>query len=868
MKKFVTKLLAAIQKHLNLLKALFMLSVIVFVIIEIGRIGRDLSGAAMRQSLATQSPQTLLLMAVLGLVAVLPMMNYDFTITKLLPGRFKPLYILRSGWIVNTFTNIAGFGGFLGASLRANFYHKGASRKQILFAISKIALFLLAGLSLWSMIALVLMFGFGIGHMVTDYWIWLIGAAAYFPVLMLITHFTQAEFFSDLPLRRRVSLACGSFLEWGGCSGFFLLIGVLMHATQKPLAVLPMFLIANVFGVLSMVPGGLGSFDVFMIFGLAQLGVDNNIAVVWLLFYRLFYYVIPFLIGALLFAQDAGRKLNAKLEGLPSVLLGRLAHAGLTLFLYFTAFMLLMRGVIPDLALRNALYLRFYPYTFLFLSRVTNIMMAFVIFGFARGIANRVRRAYWPTIVILVLGGLASWRQEAGIKLGVFVCVLIITALWARKALTRSSMVMSWGNKLIDAVIFCATAVFYALALFYNAPAIHHRHPVPEIFLFPSERMWMTTLAGVVVAAITLAVIYRYLCAPGAPFGIPTQDAKRRIAALIDRFGGTATSHLAFVGDKMVRFYQVDGEDRVAFLYKAAADKLMILGVPIGPQADWQAAIADFMAAAEAQNRSLVFYEVPADLTMQLHEYGFDFMKFGESAHVTLADFTLAGSRRKGERALVHKLERAGYTFAVLKPPFDATTLAALHAVSDQWLAGRAEEGFSLGYYDEAYLQQAPIAVIQAADAQIVAFASLMPMAAGVGSVDLMRFGDAAPNGSMDLLFINLFQYAKDAGDTVFDLGMAPLSNVGLSPHAFVEERLAHLVYRYGYRFYGFAGLRSYKAKYTDEWIPQYIAYRKRNSLLFTMLQLLLLVNRKQPQSRVWEPRRFRLVAKLDEWFN
>lgn len=868
MKKFVTKLIATVQKHLNLLKALFMLSVIVFVIIEVGRIGRDLSGAAMRQSLATQSPQTLLLMAVLGLVAVLPMMNYDFTITKLLPGHFKPLYILRSGWIVNTFTNIAGFGGFLGASLRADFYHKGASRKQILFAISKIALFLLAGLSLWSMIALVLMFGFGIGHMVTDYWIWLIGAAAYFPVLMVITHFTQAEFFADLPLGRRVSLAAGSFLEWGGCSGFFLLIGVLMHATPRPLAVLPMFLIANVFGVLSMVPGGLGSFDVFMIFGLAQLGVDNNTAVVWLLFYRLFYYVIPFLIGALLFAQDAGHKLNAKLEGLPSVLLGRVAHAGLTLFLYFTAIMLLMRGVIPDLALRNALYLRFYPYTFLFLSRVTNIMMAFVIFGFARGIANRVRRAYWPTIVILGLGGLASWRQEAGIKLGVFVCVLIITALWARKALTRDSMVMSWGNKLIDTVIFCATAVFYALALFYNAPAIHHRHPVPEIFLFPSERMWVTTLAGVVVAAITLSVIYRYLCAPGEPFGITTRVAERRITALITRFGGNATSHLAFVGDKMVRFYQVDGVDRVAFLYKAAADKLMILGEPIGPREDWPAAIADFMAVAEAQNRSLVFYEVPADLTMQLHEYGFDFMKFGESAQVALADFTLAGSKRKGERALVHKLQRAGYTFAVLQPPFTDATLAALKRVSTQWLAGRAEEGFSLGYYDEAYLQKAPVAVINDAAGQIVAFASLMPMAQGVASVDLMRFGDAAPNGSMDLLFINLFQYAKDAGDRVFDLGMAPLSNVGLSPHAFVEERLAHLVYRYGYRFYGFAGLRSYKAKYTDEWIPQYIAYRKRNSLLFTMLQLLLLVNRKQPQSRAWVPQHFRLVAKLDEWFN
>ena len=33
-----------------------------------------------------------------------------------------------------------------------------------------------------------------------------------------------------------------------------------------------------------------------------------------------------------------------------------------------------------------------------------------------------------------------------------------------------------------------------------------------------------------------------------------------------------------------------------------------------------------------------------------------------------------------------------------------------MKAVSDIWLNGRKEKGFSLGFFDEAYLQQAPIA--------------------------------------------------------------------------------------------------------------------------------------------------------------
>lgn len=865
LKKLVQQIWTWFQARLRLIKILFILSVLVFVVIEVGRIAKELNGTALKASLATQSPTSILAMAILGLLAVVPMLNYDFTITAMLPGHFTRKEVLKSGWIVNTFTNLAGFGGFLGATLRANFYHRGASRKQILAAISKIALFLLAGLSLWSVVALGLIFGFGIGRMYQDYWLWLIGAAAYFPALMLVTHLSRREFFADLPVRRQLRLALGSFLEWGGCAGFFLVIGHFLAVPGNLFELLPLFLIANVLGVLSMMPGGLGSFDVFMIFGLGQMGLDNNLAVVWLLFYRLFYYVIPFLIGALFFAQDAGKKLNQTLEGLPMLLLRRVGHGVLVVFLYFTAIMLLLRGVVPDIALRNALYLRLYPFTFLFLSRVTNIVMAFVVFGFARGIANKVQKAYWPTVLILIVACIASLRQAAGWHFVVFVLAILLVAFLARKELTRQRMDFPWGNRLIDGIIFGFTALFYAIALFYNAPALHHRR-IPPAFFFPSERMWLTTAVGVVMAALTLGIIYRYLSSPQTPLGLTGRAAASRVKALIARCGGNEVSQLAFTGDKQVRFYQVAGVDRVCFLFRKKTDKLVLLGEPIGDPADWPAAISDFIQAADAQDLSLVFYEVSEALTMQLHEYGFDFMKFGESGVVDLTQFTLAGSKRKGERALMHKFERMGYRFAWLQPPFDAATLAELQAVSDSWLNGRPEKGFSLGFFDADYLNQAPIGVIYAPDGAIVAFANSMAMQPGIASVDLMRSRADAPSGIMDAVFINLFQQALADGKTQFDLGMAPLSNVGLSDYAFIEERLAHLVYEYGYRFYGFQGLRSYKEKYVTTWSPRYVAYRKRSSLLFTLLQLLLLVNQTAtPQHENW-PRRFGFATKLDEW--
>ena len=865
MKKLFRETGSFLKKHLTTLKVLFVLAVLVFVIFEVGRISQDLNGEQMRASLATQSPASLLILLVVGLIAVTPMLTYDFVITELLPGHYKPAYVIKSGWIVNTFTNIAGFGGLLGASLRANFYHEKASQKQVLFAISKIAMFLLAGLSLWSMIGIVVIFVFGIGAEFANYWVWLVGGAAYFPLLMIISHVRDSEFFADMPLKRQLRLTLGSFLEWGGCAAFFLLIGYFLEAPIPLSSVLPLFMVANVIGVISMVPGGLGSFDVLMIVELGQLGLDSSAAVVWLLFYRLFYYVIPFLIGAGLFAQDAGKRLNAYLEGLPVQLIRKAAFGFLVVFLYFSGIMLLLRGVAPDLAFQNTLYQRLYPYTFLFLDRVTNVIVAFLILGFGRGIASRVKRAYWPTVIVLIVAMVASLREDNHLRFIVFLILVVIALILTRRELTRDRLALSWGNKLIDGAVFGLTFIFYAFAVFYNAPAIHHRH-VPDVFLFPSERMFFTTLIGVMLAALTVYLIFRYLSAPTKSLADPYDEA--RLKAVVAKFGGNEVSHLGLMRDKSLHFYQVDGEDRVFFLFKKKADKLIVMGEPVGDETQIPAAIADFMKQADDQDMSLVFYEINESLTMKLHEFGFDFMKFGEEGYVDVTTFTLAGTKRKGERALMHKFEREGYSVELLKPPFDDALLDDLQTVSDSWLDGRSEKGFSLGFFDRHYLNQAPIAVVRAPDGKIVAFATDMPTGNNeVTSIDLMRSSADAPSGIMDEVFIHLFELAKDRGFKYFNMGMAPLANVGTSSYSFIEEKIAHLVYEYGYRFYGFQGLRSYKNKYVTEWVPKYVAYRKRTSLLFTLLQIMMVVNQKVTFAtpNKWWPKRLAWVSRLGQ---
>ncbi|MCZ7019112.1 lysylphosphatidylglycerol synthase domain-containing protein, partial [Salmonella enterica] len=89
-----------------------------------------------------------------------------------------------------------------------------------------------------------------------------------------------------------------------------ILIGYLLKEPVHLTEVFPIFVIASIVGIVSMVPGGVGTFDIFMIYGLGQIGVSKELAVIWLLFYRIFYYIIPFFIGILFFVHDGGSKIN------------------------------------------------------------------------------------------------------------------------------------------------------------------------------------------------------------------------------------------------------------------------------------------------------------------------------------------------------------------------------------------------------------------------------------------------------------------------------------------------------------------------------------------------------------------------------
>jgi len=183
--------------------------------------------------------------------------------------------------------------------------------------------------------------------------------------------------------------------------------------------------------------------------------------------------------------------------------------------------------------------------------------------------------------------------------------------------------------------------------------------------------------------------------------------------------------------------------------------------------------------------------------------------------------------RASKHRQAMRYLEKAGATFRIVEPGEVPAIMDQLRAVSDAWLQEKsvAEKGFSLGFFDPAYIARCRVAVVEK-DGGILAFANILAGAQQYElSADLMRYREGAPREVMEATFVSLISWGKAQGYRWFSLGMAPLSGFERSPVAPYWSRFGSFLFEHGGRFYNFQGLRAYKEKFHPQWEPRYLVY-------------------------------------------
>lgn len=604
-----------------------------------------------------------------------------------------------------------------------------------------------------------------------------------------------------------------------------LALRILLPSGAPPFATLTaLFVGAQAGAIASTVPAGLGVFDAAMLAALAP-AIGAAHALTGLLAFRVVYYAVPAALAGLLLAAGELRGTGAALvrravalraparSADPAVLAGATFATGLVL---------LASGATPPVAARAIALHAVSPGPLIDGAYLASSLVGAALLLVARGLHRRLGAAYGLAVPLLATGVLVSLLKGLDYEEAVMAAATLLMLLPARRIFRRpSSFVAERFSPSWIAAITAGIGGTVWLALF-SAGYVGAAGFIP--FTFRSEEAAArAVLSGVVAAAacvmVALGRLLR-LVQPAVP--LPDRSETERARAVV-RGTAETSAHLALVGDKAFVFSP--GGDAL-LMYGIAGNSWIAMGDPVGAPVERAALARRFRDLALCHGGRPVFYHVTGANLAAYVELGLTVRKVGECARVALRDFTLAGGSRKWLRKAHRAATAAGCRFELVPQPGVCALLPDLKRVSDAWLRSKRgrEKAFSLGYFDERYIVQCPVATVWQG-ARLVAFANVW-----IGSdmhelsVDLMRYVSDGPPEVIDYLFSELMLWGQENGFEWFDLGVAPLAGLDAAGTPLLWNRLGALLFRVGARGYNFAGLRRYKAKFAPEWSSRYIA--------------------------------------------
>lgn len=614
-------------------------------------------------------------------------------------------------------------------------------------------------------------------------------------------------------------------------------------------AFLVVFVVAQVMGVISQVPGGIGVFESAFLWLMADMEATDQhlILISALLLYRVIYYFVPLLlagVGLLGYELYSRRSLLAESSELISKILSAIVPQLYSLLLLVAGGVLIVSGSIPANSeamnwLRDAISLPIVEF-----SHLAGSLIGLLLLFLARGIWLRIDAAWFGSLLLLGLGIIASLLKGFDWREALVLTTIMLLLLPTRNYFQRSSSLlrMSFSASWI-ATIMMVLAGSTWLGFFAHRD-VEYAHELWWQFSYEDDApRFLRALLLMTVVSVSYGLLRLLSVAPPEDLETPSaeeiSEARRLLAHCEDTHG-----FLALLADK----YLLWNQQRSAFIMYATTDQFWVaMGDPVGELSAVENLLWEFHEQANLHGAKAVYYQAGPTLLPYYLDLGMSLFKLGEEARVDLTTFNLQGKQRDSQRSARNKFGKLDYRFEILNGPALEAALPTLRQISDAWLAHKntREKGFSLGFFDEAYLRRTDVAIIKDPSGQIKAFANLWQTDNRQElSIDLMRYDPDSPKGIMDFLFAELMLWGKAENYQWFSLGMAPLAGLERRPLATLWHKIGTTIFDLGDHFYNFEGLYEYKAKFAPVWQPRYLAAPAGVSVPFILMTITRLISR------------------------
>ncbi len=587
---------------------------------------------------------------------------------------------------------------------------------------------------------------------------------------------------------------------------------------------LEIFLLAQITGLVSSVPGGLGVFEGMMLLLLSETAPASAL-IGSLLVYRVIYYLMPLGFAAMLLGveelasrKEAIKRLREEIGKWAALLIPQVFAIGSMA----AGTILLVSGTLPAEGSRMNIIRAILPLSAVEISHFLGSIVGAGLIILAWGLYRRLDAAYHLTIMLFTAGIVFSLAKgfdyEEAIILAILLAALIPcrSRFYRKASLLRDRFSLPWA---VMVVLVVASTIWLG---FFTYRHIGEENQLWWKFAFDANAPRFLRASTGVIVVILLFGIARLLV-PAKPVFLPTPDTEMKIVENIVQKCPRTYAWLALLGDK--RFLISDNKE--AFLMFSVHGRSWVsMGDPIGPEDDARELAWEFREQCDEYDAWPVFYQVDTSHLDIYLDLGLTFIKLGEEGRVELPGFSLEGHIRRDLRHAYNKMTKSGLTFSVIKPEEVESVLVEMKHVSDAWLQSKntREKKFSLGSFEPEYIRKMPAAIIRQEN-KIIAFANIWEGANKEElSADLMRYSPESPEGIMDYLFTELLLWGKAEGYKWFNFGMAPLSGLEDRQLAPLWSQAGAFLFRHGEHFYNFQGLHQYKEKFAPVWQPKYIA--------------------------------------------
>lgn len=584
------------------------------------------------------------------------------------------------------------------------------------------------------------------------------------------------------------------------------------------------FLLAQIVGLLSSVPAGLGVFELVLLIALREQAGDVAL-VTSLLAYRGLYYLLPLLAAAVsLGAFEVllrRERLDPVFAGIGSGIFAAVPLVGAGA-VFLAGAVMLAEGALPAQGHLGSLG-RWAPLAVVETSHFLGSVVGAFLLILAWGLARRLDGAFHAALALLGIGAVFSAFRPGGVVTALIALAVLVALAPTRREFFRRSTLLAepLSPEWVLGVGMVAVSTIW-LGLFAYRRVDYSGDLWWRFALDGDAPRFLRASVG--AAAVLLAFAVARLLRPAEPVDAQPPPTPPPEAAALAAASDRSHAHLAFLGDKC---FLVSPSGGAFLMYGVEGRSWVSMGDPIGEVAEYAELVWSFRNRVHRHGGWTVFYQVRPEFLHLYVDQGMTLMKLGEEAVLDPRSFSLDGGRRAGMRRTLRQVERAGGSFEVLAGEALSAGLPRLRQISESWLEIKhaKEKGFSLGSFREEYVARFPVAVVSV-DERPVAFANLWLGAPGTEySVDLMRYDPGtAPPDCMEYLFLKLIAWGAERGYTRFSLGMAPLSGLEGGPLAPLWAKMGSALFRHGEHFYNFQGLRAYKDKFDPTWEPRYLA--------------------------------------------